>query len=1030
MKTFIKRDLPNDEYQAAVGANNPSSANVFATMSDIVAGTGDANRLVFDAKISQVGGINKGQAVYVSGANGTNILISKADYSTEPTSSKTLGLLVASGANNALGQVVAEGILKGTGSAPLDTSAAIAGDPVWLGDNGDLIYGLINKPYAPNHLVFIGIVVEANNTVGEIFVKIQNGFELNEIHNVDLITNAPTNGQLLTYNGSTGLWEASSIPPAVSGGTQLLTGGASWSGTGMVFDVTALTYQIDGINYSSVATTVTLPVGDALNPRFDAIVVDEFGVVSFISGIPSSNPVTPNIPGNQVLVQYVLVNAGAIVPNITDQWVYRESQAGDWVGSIIGGAPAPTAVWNSPTPAPPFAGTACLLASYSAYSTSRYIRLQAPAPISRATYVGLSLRVYLPQNFSTLDGGLGRRPYIQLKGGPSLTALGITYLDQHGLNPTLVGVWQQVTIPTAFFGANAGITDIRQLELFLVKSTFTPNTYVNIAYDNIVFQSGFGTVTALPTIDILDSGTVIGSTSKLNFIDGTNTTTVVTQDIPNNKIDVRIDAASTNIYNTDGTLAGPRILDLNAQGLSFQDTTANGQFSVNMDDGTLKGVDLVVNAIFSSLDVYDNVTGEAGALFIDKDQARLQIFSPSGGGIRKIEATPIGIQVNGLYTFPNTDGLLNQVLTTDGAGVLSWATSAAGNIYSTDGSLTGTRTLSGAGFDLIFNSLNTFTTTIAPSGGVNGFVVNVDTTLMSGATGTRIFKIVDTNTGNERFGILRNGNVRFNNAYTFPSSDGAALQVLSTNGSGILQWTDRLDTLSFYNQFMVNQFSYFLPSDSSVLYDTLRAGGTLTSSGTTSALVENPMGVLYTTATAVGSAVSLYGNTFGGNIFGLNFQFELFRKFRINSTNGAQRFFTGLSSLYTTTAPTNIEPTSQINSIGVCKLQASSTLFLMWNDSTGVASSIDTGFSAVSNAFTYLLRIYKTYGIAQIELELTQITNSTGATSVFVQTITSDYNTGSSVYPVAWMGNNTAVTGAVSFKDYGCIMTKRNVISA
>lgn len=334
------------------------------------------------------------------------------------------------------------------------------------------------------------------------------------------------------------------LPQAVSSGTQLLTGGASWSGTGMIFDVTTLTYQIDGVNYSSTATTVTLPVGDPLNPRFDAIVVDEFGVVSFISGIPSANPVTPTIPGNQVLVQYVLVGAGAVVPNITDEWTYRESQAGDWIGSIIGGAPAPTAVWNSPTPAP-FAGTACLLASYSAYSTTRYIRFQAPAPISRSTYVGLTLRVYLSQDFTTLDGGLGRRPFIQLRGGPSLTSFGTRYLDAHGLNRSLVGVWQQVTIPTALFTANAGVTDIRVIDLFLLKNATAPNTYVDIAYDNIVFQTGFGTTSALPTIDIAQNGTIIGDTPQINFIDGINTTVTVTDDIPNNKIDVKVDAVSS-----------------------------------------------------------------------------------------------------------------------------------------------------------------------------------------------------------------------------------------------------------------------------------------------------------------------------------------------------------------------------------------------------------------------------------------------------------------------------------------------------
>jgi len=346
------------------------------------------------------------------------------------------------------------------------------------------------------------------------------------------------------------------LPQTTSSGTQLLTGGASWSGTGMVFDVTVLTYQISGVNYSSAATSVTLSVGDPSDPRFDAIVVDEFGVVSVITGIPSTNAITPTIPGDQVLVQYVFVNAGAITPAITDDWVYRESQAGDWVGSIVGVAPAPTAVWNSPTPAPPFAGTACLLASYSAYSTTRYITFLAPSPISRTTYVGLSLRVYLPVNFATLDGGAGRRPYIQLKGGPSLTALGIRYLDQHGLNPTLVGVWQQVTIPTAFFSANVTVTDIRAIELFLVKSTTTPNTYVNIAYDNIVFQTGFGTISSIPTIDILEQFTTIGSTSKLNFI----TTTGINVDVTNNIFTNTIDVTPTNTGVVDVSyLTGPSI---------------------------------------------------------------------------------------------------------------------------------------------------------------------------------------------------------------------------------------------------------------------------------------------------------------------------------------------------------------------------------------------------------------------------------------------------------------------------------------
>lgn len=151
------------------------------------------------------GSIAKGQAVYVSSSNGTNMIVSKASNASEATSSKTIGLLESGGTNNALVKVVTEGLLAG-----LNTSTAGAeGDPVWLGTDGNLIYGLANKPYAPAHLVFIGVVTRKNSNNGEIFVKVQNGFELKEIHDIDLITNVPTEDQVLRYDDATGIWKNS-----------------------------------------------------------------------------------------------------------------------------------------------------------------------------------------------------------------------------------------------------------------------------------------------------------------------------------------------------------------------------------------------------------------------------------------------------------------------------------------------------------------------------------------------------------------------------------------------------------------------------------------------------------------------------------------------------------------------------------------------------------------------------------------------------------------------------------------------------
>ena len=182
--------------------------------------------------------INKGQAVYVTGADGTNIIVGLASNTSEATSSKTLGLLNATVATNGFADVVQIGRLSG-----LNTIGAAVGDPVWLGTGGNLIYGLINKPYAPAHLVFIGVVTRVNANNGEIFITVQNGFELKEIHDVDLITTVPINGDILGYNGT--LWVNKTIagwlgytPANASGTTNYVSKftGTTTLGNSQLFD--------------------------------------------------------------------------------------------------------------------------------------------------------------------------------------------------------------------------------------------------------------------------------------------------------------------------------------------------------------------------------------------------------------------------------------------------------------------------------------------------------------------------------------------------------------------------------------------------------------------------------------------------------------------------------------------------------------------------------------------------------------------------------------------------------------------------
>lgn len=145
--------------------------------------------------------IPKGSVVYISGAAGNNTLISLAQANGEATSSKTMGVTYEAIAQGSTGKVLTEGYLEG-----INTNVANVGDPIYLSSTvaGGMVYGQANKPTAPIHLVAIGFVTRKNSSNGRIFVKVQNGYELDELHTVK-ITN-PQHGDILTYDSISQLW--------------------------------------------------------------------------------------------------------------------------------------------------------------------------------------------------------------------------------------------------------------------------------------------------------------------------------------------------------------------------------------------------------------------------------------------------------------------------------------------------------------------------------------------------------------------------------------------------------------------------------------------------------------------------------------------------------------------------------------------------------------------------------------------------------------------------------------------------------
>lgn len=155
----------------------------------------EVTTLIYNAEATT---LNKGEVVYAFGASGQRVSVKRAVNTADSTSAQTLGVVAESIASGTEGFVMVQGMVRG-----LDTSTYTQGDALYLGATAGTFTK--TKPYAPNHLVYVGFVVKVNASSGEIFVKAQNGYELDEIHDVQITSK--TNKDMLMYESSSGLWK-------------------------------------------------------------------------------------------------------------------------------------------------------------------------------------------------------------------------------------------------------------------------------------------------------------------------------------------------------------------------------------------------------------------------------------------------------------------------------------------------------------------------------------------------------------------------------------------------------------------------------------------------------------------------------------------------------------------------------------------------------------------------------------------------------------------------------------------------------
>lgn len=144
---------------------------------------------------NQTGGtLLKGSAVYINGQQGQRPTVAYGSYTADTSSAGIIGLVADDINDNNNGYIISYGLIEG-----IDTSAYSAGTPLYLFTGGTLTS---TKPQAPFHDVRIGKVINSNSTVGSIFVNVQNGYELDELHDVRITS--PTTNDVLVYSSYNG----------------------------------------------------------------------------------------------------------------------------------------------------------------------------------------------------------------------------------------------------------------------------------------------------------------------------------------------------------------------------------------------------------------------------------------------------------------------------------------------------------------------------------------------------------------------------------------------------------------------------------------------------------------------------------------------------------------------------------------------------------------------------------------------------------------------------------------------------------
>jgi hypothetical protein len=571
--------------------------------------------------------INKGEPVYVFSAQGDLIAVKRALNTGDSTSAQTLGLATASIAANAEGIIICQGVLT-----HVDTSTYTAGQALYLGATAGSV--TTTKPSEPNHLVYLGFVEKINASSGRIYVRVQNGYELDELHDVN-INNATAlaNNHLLRYNSASTRWENAALD-IITDTTPQLGGSLDVNGQSIVSVSNGnITLAPNGTGKVIISGDLQID-GTTTTVNSTTLDIDDINI-TLAKG--AANAAAAN--GGGITLEGPTVAATITYTSANDRWNMNKTLAATLVGNVTGNLTG-----NADT-------------------------------ATGATNI----------NISTTDGNTSDTTLYPVLVGAASTGNQLPHIDSGVLT---FNASTNILSSTGFAGALNGTVG---------ATTANTGAFTTLSASSTVSGTGFSTYLASPpaiggtaaaagTFTALTStGLTTLKTYKETISAGGNQASAYTPDYS-------LGTVHTVTLTGNVTFAAPTNM---AAGNSLtliltQDATGGRTGTWNASYKWLGGTP-TLSTTAASIDVvnifYDGTNYITGISKQDTSTSVSGLTITAAGELRLADTdssnyvgfkAPGTVSANNIWTLPATDGTNGQVLSTNGSDVLSWITPGGG----------------------------------------------------------------------------------------------------------------------------------------------------------------------------------------------------------------------------------------------------------------------------------------------------------------------------------------------------------------